>query len=199
MLVGLLSDAHGDVVSLQRAAAWLRSRVEAVVFAGDAFSDHCFSNDVVDILRDLDATYVLGNHELSLLGLGGARARGAEDVRPDLLEYVASRPTSCRLDVGGVRVLVVHASPWPPHDEYLVPGHRALRRTGELDVDVLVLGHAHVPFATWVGSTLVVNPGSIGTPAGDDGRWFAVLDTAGPAVEHHRLDRDGSISARVPP
>jgi len=47
-------------------------------------------------------------------------------------------------------------------------------------VDILILGHTHVPMVKRVGSTLVVNPGSIGESRSmEPGRpvSYAVLDT----------------------
>ena len=93
--------------------------------------------------------------------------------------------------------MMVHASPFPPYDQYVVPGHPVLRRVAELATDVLVLGHAHVPYVVRTGDTVVVNPGSVGRadgPGGDDRLTFAVLDTADCAVRHFALDdRDGVV------
>jgi predicted phosphodiesterase len=179
---------------MRRALAWLDTRVDRLLFAGDAFSDHRFSNEVVELLRDRDASYVLGNHELSFLGPAGVKARTRGDARGGLVDFVAGQPTQVRLTVGGRRVMMVHASPFPPYDQYVVPGHPVLRRVAELETDVLVLGHAHVPYAVRTGDTVVVNPGSVGRadgPGGDDRLTFAVLDTADRAVQHYALD-DGS-------
>ena len=168
-----------------------------LLFAGDAFSDHRFSNEVIELLRDRDTTYVLGNHELSFLGPAGVAARERGDARADLVDFVAEQPTHVRMVIDKVRVTMVHASPFPPHDQYVVPGHPVLRRTAELDTDVLVLGHAHVAYAVRVGDTMVVNPGSVGRadgPGGDDRLTFAVLDTADRAVRHYALDDGGGVS-----
>lgn len=198
MLVGLLSDAHGNHHALAGALDWLDTRVERLLFAGDAFSDHRFSNEVVELLHQYDTTYVLGNHELSFLGPAGTAARAHPSAQPALVDFVATRPTQVRLSIGGRRVMMVHASPFPPYDDYVVPGHPVLRRTPELATDVLVLGHAHVPYVVRAGDTVVVNPGSIGRsdgPGGDDRLTFAVLDTLDLAVQHYTLDRRGGAVA----
>jgi putative phosphoesterase len=197
MLVGLLSDAHGNHHAVAQALAWLDGRVGRLLFAGDAFSDHRFSNEVVELLRDRGATYVLGNHELSFLGPAGVAAHRRGDARVDLVEYVAGQPTHVRLVIDGVRVMMVHASPLPPYDQYVVPGHPVLRRAAELDTDVLVLGHAHVPYLVRAGDTMVINPGSIGRadgPGGEDQLTFAVLDTAARVARHYALDDGGGVS-----
>lgn len=207
MRIGLLSDAHGNHVAVRHAASWLAPRVDGVIFAGDAFSDHRFSNEVVSTLRDLGATYVLGNHERSLLSPAGVRARAAPHVDADLLAWVAERPTRAEVAADGLRILVIHASPWPPYDQYLTPSAASLRPAADLDADVLVVGHAHQPFAVRAGTTLVVNPGSVGradAPGLGDRQTFAILDTGGaddgrPAVTHYAFaGPDGEIGPFEP-
>jgi putative phosphoesterase len=202
MRLALLSDAHANHLALGHATTWLEPRVDRFLFAGDAFSDHRFCNEVVETLRRLDASWVLGNHEMSLLGPAGTAARTSSHVRAELLEHVSALPTRIDRVFDGITVTMVHASPWPPFGQYLTPGHPALRRCAELDTDVLVLGHAHVPFAERSGATLVVNPGSVGRadgPGGADLLTFAILNTRDLAVTHYGFaGNDGEISELVP-
>lgn len=203
MRLGLLSDAHGNHIALRHAATWLAPQVDGVIFAGDAFSDHRFSNEVVGTLRDLDATYVQGNHERSLLSPAGIRARESAHVDAALLAWVAARPARAEMVADSVRILVVHASLWPPYDQYLTPSAASLEPAADLEADVLVVGHAHQPFAVHAGSTLVVNPGSVGradAPGLGDLQTFAILDTGGsddgsPSATHYAFaGPDGPIS-----
>jgi putative phosphoesterase len=181
MRVGVLADAHGNAAAVRIALEQLADSVDEVLFAGDAFSDHTFSNDTIELVRMCHARYVVGNHELNLLGPAGRRAREAEHVRAGNLRYVESAPTSVRAIVDGRRLLMVHGSPWEPFGTYLQPGHPAFARVDELDVDVLVLGHTHLPYVAVHGRTLVVNPGSLGRPERPDAPGivsFAIVDTS---------------------
>jgi putative phosphoesterase len=185
-MLGIVSDAHGNQAALDLALDALQPRVDHILFAGDAFSDHRFSNEVVARLREVGATYVLGNHEMSLLGPAGRAAREARHVRRSCLDYVRSRPREAVLTIGGRQLLMVHGSPWSPRFQYLTASSRELDRCPELDVDVLVIGHSHLPFARRVGRTLVVNPGAVGRsdrPDSDD-VGYAILDMAVGEVEH---------------
>jgi putative phosphoesterase len=189
--LAVVSDAHGNAAALDLALAALPPDVDEILFAGDAFSDFRFSNDVVERLRAIGARCVLGNHEMSLLAPGGVRARTDPHVRAANLEWVAGRPLSLRTTLGGGRrLLMVHGSPWAPHLDYLTPTSPQLGRCPELDVDFLVVGHSHLPFATRRGRTLVVNPGSIGQsdqPEMGDDVSFAVLDTESGEVGFQRF------------
>jgi len=164
MRLGVISDIHGHLPALRVALDCLGSDVDEILCAGDAFSDHRFSNEVVEVLRASRARYVLGNHELALLGPAGCRAREAPHVKTANLEYVRSQETVLKTSVRGATVLMVHGSPWEPNNEYLSPDSERFARTEDLDTDILILGHTHVPYVARHHGTLVVNPGSVGRP-----------------------------------
>ena len=87
-------------------------------------------------------------------------------------------PSGWRPASAATRLPMVHGSPWPPFGDYLGPWSPALRRADELDVEILVLGHTHVPMVERFGHTLVVNPGSVSEPRqADRVRTCAVIDT----------------------
>ncbi len=187
MKVGLISDAHGHLANLESVVNALDRKVDRFVFAGDAFSEYKFSNEVVALLRQKQVDYILGNHEQSFLSDLGQRARQSPGVDQELVQYVRERPQTMRMCFDGTRVLVVHASPWPPYTQYLVPGSRELSRCSELECDVLVLGHSHSAFVLETSTTVVVNPGSAGVPSAEGEVSGAILDTSSRSVAHVRV------------
>ena len=51
----------------------------------------------------------------------------------------------------------------------------------EAKADVLIVGQTHRPLVTWVGNTLLINPGSLGQPRDPKKstiRTYAILDTS---------------------
>jgi putative phosphoesterase len=190
MLIGIVSDVHCNGAAMERAVAELSQTVDTILVAGDAVLQYRFSNEVIEIIRDHDLPYVGGNHEAILLSEHGRRACSAPNVRRENLEFMAAAPNHLEMQVSGKRLLMVHASPFAPYSDYLFAGSRQLARCAELDVDILVLGHTHVPLATRVGDTLVVNPGSLGQ--GGDPQHpgvvsYAILDTDSDEVTIHRF------------
>jgi putative phosphoesterase len=175
---------------MSRALSELSGTVDEVLLAGDAVLQYRFSNEVTELIRAHDIRYVVGNHEITLLSDDGVRARTAPHVRARNLEFMAAAPKQRQLRYSGKRLLMVHASPYAPFNEYVFPGSPQLARCGEVDADIVVLGHTHVPMATRVGTTLVVNPGSLGQ-GGEPGQpgmvSYAVLDTDSEEVTVHRF------------
>jgi hypothetical protein len=115
--------------------------VDELLCAGDSIYEYRFSNEVVELLRERRARYVLGNHESVFLGPQGARARGAANVRHDLVEYVASQPLSYDVDVGGKRLVMVHATPFEPLPGLRLPGSPGCS-VSPASRPTIILGHA---------------------------------------------------------
>lgn len=190
MLIGITADVHCNAAALNQALGELEGSVDLVLLAGDAVLQYRFSNEVIELVADHGVEYIAGNHELALLGPDGERARSGPEVRPANLQVMAAAPKRWERTVGGRRLLMVHASPFPPYSDYLYPGSPELARCADVDADILVLGHTHVPMAVRVGSTLVVNPGSLGQGGEPDHPGmvsYAVLDTDSEEVTIRRF------------
>lgn len=190
MLLGIISDVHCNGRAMELALDELNGTVDDVWLAGDAVLQYRFSNEVIESVREHGITYVVGNHELTLLSQDGERARSAPAVRRHNVDFMSEAPKHVETRVSGKRLLMVHASPFAPYSDYLFPGSPELARCAELDTDILVLGHTHIPMAERVGSTLVVNPGSLGQggdPAHPGMVSYAVLDTDSDEVTIHRF------------
>ena len=187
MRLGLVSDVHCNAALFERALDELGPDVDEVLLLGDLIHEYRFSNEVVGRALDDGLRYVLGNHELGFLKNPAAVGRpGVDQV---LVGKLRDRPLRIDVEIGGKRLVVVHASPFAPYNDYLFSGSPLLKRCGELDADFLLLGHTHVPMAERHHGTLVVNPGSIGESR-DPGTAmvsYAILDTISEEVELRRF------------
>jgi putative phosphoesterase len=182
--VGIVSDLHCNHEGLRRALDIIGDADELFCL-GDSIYDFRFSNEVVAILRDRGAQVILGNHEEGFLGPHGARARAAPWIDRSLLGWLADRPQSLALEVGGKKLLAVHSTPWEPCGAYVYPHSRQLARFAEADADFLLYGHTHRQLVRRLGRVLVINPGSAGEARDPrNGRRLscAVLDTASEEV-----------------
>jgi putative phosphoesterase len=177
--IGIVADIHCNhealLIALERMGP-----VDELLCAGDAVYQFRFSNEVMEILRERQARYILGNHEEVLLGRWGERARSVPSVRRENVEYMGGQPFGVDARLNGRRLYMVHGSPWEPHNEYLYPNSPGLSRLAEIGADFIVLGHTHYYMANRVGRSLVINPGSCGE-ARDHRNIFrlsyAILDT----------------------
>jgi putative phosphoesterase len=161
MRIGIVSDVHCNAEGLRLAIEHMGA-IDELLCAGDIVYQYRFGNEVIEVLRDFGARNVLGNHDLTLLGPGGLRAREAATVRQDNLDYLASQPLTVEVEVEGKRLVMTHGSPIEPYDRYVYPGSPELRELADYAADFLILGHTHYQMAERLGRCLVINPGSAG-------------------------------------
>jgi putative phosphoesterase len=176
--LGIVSDVHGNIESLDRALA-LMGVVDEVLCAGDLVSGFRFSNDVVARLREVGARVVLGNHDLDVLGPHGERVRESASTDRELLRWLGEQPVRLDTRVNGRRLTMFHAAPEAPF-EYVYAETPRMRGWADLGADFVIYGHTHYALAQREGGTVVVNPGSAGQPRDPRNGFrssFAVLDT----------------------
>jgi len=143
--IGLISDTHIPEACPQ---LWPQvfdafSDVDLILHGGDI---HDLT--VLDQLGRLAPVYAArGNGEEG----GGGRPIAAPDERVH---------ESWVLDVGGVRIGIIHDLPVPEHPPYLTIARAMQRRLGVEALDVIVHGDTHVERIDQIGATLCINPGS---------------------------------------
>lgn len=177
MLLGVVSDIHGQPGALRRAIA-LMGDVSGILCLGDTISQTRFCNETVAIVREHATIAIRGNHEEAFFAGPGARGSG---VDPALAEWLAARPADAATTIGGRTLRLVHSTPWPSGHAYVPPEHKDFGRFDTAGVDVMLYGHTHQPVVRRLGGTLVVNPGSLGEGRPTDAgfvRSFALLDLA---------------------
>jgi putative phosphoesterase len=195
--VAALSDIHGNLPALEAVLADVeREGVDAVVVAGDVIGG-AFPAEVFDRLTSLpDVRFVRGNADRFVLEGTDEYGEDWEAERRCMgegrLEAVASWPLTHELEIDGLgRTLVCHAVPTADEPIFtkLTPDEDVAALIGEVDADLVVVGHTHVQVDRRLPSGLrIVNAGSVGLPyEGRRGAFWAVL---GPTVEHRHTEYD---------
>ena len=199
MRIAIVSDVHGNVVSLDAVLSDLDTvRPDVVVLGGDLALGGPRPVEVVDRLRELGWPSVLGNtddvlapermrRELEGTFVAQAAARTREMLGPDRVAWLTSRPLQWR----GDGIAVMHAVPgdcWSivPHDA----DDEVLRGTyGPLAVPVAVYGHIHHPYVRNMGDLTVVNSGALSLSLNGDLRACYVVVEDG-AIAHRQVAYD---------
>ena len=192
MKIGIFSDIHAQAQALRRTIDDMPS-VDRLFCAGDAVSEYRFCPQTVGLLQQYEVQCIQGNHERVLFG--GANPHYLEKCEAEFdaacLDTLAAAPTTVELEADGTSVLMVHASPWQPFSEYILPNSAQLPRFAELPYDVVILGHTHIPMVYQADRVMVINPGSCSQPRDGDARGsYAVLDMATREVTMRRIRLD---------
>jgi putative phosphoesterase len=192
MRIGIVSDIHADARSLRRALEDMGS-IDMILCAGDSISEYRFCPETVEVLRDNQVRCIQGNHEAVLLGGRNPQylKKCQAEFPPDLLEFLSTAPFTIEQNSDGARILVTHASPLPPYEDYVYAGSPVLRQVGSLPYEFIILGHTHMPMVHKTDGVTVINPGSCSQPRDQDRRGsYAILDTSVMEVEIRRFARD---------
>lgn len=201
MLLGLISDIHGDLVALERAWDLLAELGAArVLCAGDVVGYGPDPEGVVAFLQAHGILTASGNHDLWAAQREPGRGDrfGGAAVSESTRAYLDDLPPCLMLSLGGRFVVVRHVVPGD-NRRHGPPPLEAIRAYRELTgAELLVAGHTHAPGWYSLGGGIAVNPGSLVDPAVvRSSRSFATVDLT--TLEPAFYDLDSGRPAIVEP
>jgi predicted phosphodiesterase len=210
--VAALYDIHGNLPALEAVLGEVRlANVDHVVVGGDVVPGP-MPRETLARLLDLDCpvSFLQGNGEVAVFeervgrypeplpdqALAIVRWTAHELSATDVA-MLASWPMLITRDIDGLgAVLFCHGTP-RHHNEIMLAAtdESRLRSFLEpLDVPLVVCGHTHMPYDRRIGSTRVVNAGSIGMPFGPAGADWLLL---GPDVQLRHTAYDFAAAAAL--
>jgi len=200
MRILVVSDLHGNAPALR--AILERERFDLALNAGDLVDYGPFPAECVRWSMSHCAYTVRGNHDhgvaqnVEVVGDHGyryltriARPFMWPDLGPRERRYLLELPLTLRIDLDGLRILMVHGTPRDPLDEYVMglvePWTARLR--DYKDIDLAIVGHTHHQFLLDLGEKRVLNPGSVGQPRdGDPRAAYAIIEDG--RIQLHRVE-----------
>jgi len=196
-LVGIVSDAHGNVHAFRKVLNYLDSiGIQRYLFLGDAigYLPSCAVLEEI-LLRQSQFCCVRGNHEQMLID-GDIQThnedvyqlgRVASHISDENLLMIRSWQTQIDFSLNGIRILMQHGSPQNPIWGYVYPDSEL--SVVDQPVDLVLVGNTHLPFLRKQGKKIWINPGSCGLPR-DDGRFAsaAILSTSPFEIEILRIN-----------
>jgi predicted phosphodiesterase len=210
MRVAALYDIHGNLPALEAVLGRVRqSGVDRIVVGGDVVPGPMLGEALACLLDlDVPVDFIQGNCEVAVLaemaGLAPApmpeQARAivrwtAQQLSPAQGRLLASWPKTLCLDIEGLgSVMFCHATPRHDNEIFtrLTPEERLRPLFEGLAVSAVICGHTHMQFDRIVGTTRVVNAGSVGMPFGAPGAYWLLL---GPDVRLQHTPYDLAAAA----
>lgn len=202
MRVATLNDIHGNLPALEAVLADVeREGVETIVCGGDVVSGP-FSAEVFDRLNARpEVRFLHGNADRFVVEGADEYDQDWEAERRRLgnerVASIATWPLTVELEIGDLgRTLFCHAIPSADEPIFtrLTPDEIVAELIGDVEADLVVVGHTHVQFDRRLATGLrVVNAGSVGMPyEGRRGAYWALL---GDDVELRRTEYDAEAAA----
>lgn len=180
MMIGVISDTHGNVQALGKALAFFGG-ADLIVHAGDVlyhpprlgFAEGYDIPAFADALNSLETPIMI------------AQGNCDPQVYEELLEMPVQSPYAIA-EVSGVWIMVNHGH-LIDRDEMIASGRR-------YRVDYFISGHTHVPVLEDVGGLVLMNPGSPAIPkfevGGRPAPSVGIIDESGARIIN--ID-DGSV------
>jgi putative phosphoesterase len=187
--IAVISDIHGNITALDAVLAELQSKpCDIVLCTGDLVGYGPRPNEVIERIRSLDIPTVMGNYDEAVgFKLPACGCHIDDPCQKQLSnhslkwsfdntsagnrEFLRSLPEALSLDLFGKKIMLIHASS-DSISEYIYEAddERISQLLEEMDEDIYIYGHTHLPFSKNMGQKWLINAGSVGRPKDKDNR-----------------------------
>ena len=153
----ILSDIHANQAALESVLTATKGRYDVIWCLGDVVGYGPRPNECVEMMRDLAAICVMGNHDLAVLGKPGMDVEAfnpyaqqavlwtREMLKQENMAYLANLPDKPVRPVDNDSLLLTHASPREPVSEYIMTPSIAMENFGVFREGICLVGHTHKP------------------------------------------------------
>ncbi|MDZ7290315.1 MAG: metallophosphatase family protein [candidate division KSB1 bacterium] len=173
MKILILSDIHANLPALEAVLA-TEPKWDALFFLGDVVDYGPEPKPCLDFIRQRADFYVRGNHDHALAYDADCGCRS--DFRPmsvatrqwhrtllreNDLHFLQRLPIIHSTIADGKNFWLAHASPSGDLTCYM-NAEEVIAASADIDADVILVGHTHLPFLREVEGKIFCNPGSVG-------------------------------------
>lgn len=201
----VFSDIHGNALALDAFLNKIESeRYDYAVFCGDIFGYYYDQKYIIKQLCAMERlVWIKGNHDAYFCKL----YRGLEDeytltqkyghsyenikqrFAEDEYRLISSKKSSFFFETDNFQIGIFHGTPNNPLEGRLYPKD-LLNDNSFFQYDIVILGHTHFRQFRKQGSTMIVNPGSLGQPRDGNGFSYCLIDTERQSVEFKNVEID---------
>jgi predicted phosphodiesterase len=210
MPVAALYDIHANLPALEAVLHDVRrAQAERIIVGGDVVPGPMPRETIACLLNlEIPVHFIHGNGDREVVAQRRGRESAAvpESFR-EVMRWTAAQlqsederllggwPPTLRDEIPGIgEVLFCHATPRNDTEIFtrLTSDERLLPIFEALDVPLVVCGHTHMQFDRMVGTTRVINAGSVGMPFQDPGAYWLLV---GPDVQLRHTSYDLAAAA----
>ena len=194
-----LADVHANLPAFQ-AVLHDAGKVQQVFFLGDVVDWGPHPSECVDLLRDIGARAIRGNHDEAVLSLRGS---GAPEGLPPVdwlhwtysrldreqLDFLASLPSQRSVRSCGVKTSLIHHPPGAPYLRPSMGGSELERLFAGIDGEAVYCGHSHKKIDRFAGGRRIVCLRAVGQSRdGDPRAGYAIVEDG--VLEHRSVGYD---------
>ncbi|ADL13525.1 metallophosphoesterase family protein [Acetohalobium arabaticum] len=201
MRLAVITDIHSNIYALEQVLNDIKTRnVDQIVCAGDLVGYTPFPNEVISKVKQEKIETIQGNYDDAIgnlritcgcdyetereekIGLSSLQFTN-EEITEDNREFLKDLPQELRLELGNYTALVVHGSPRQLNEYLYADSEQVEEVAAELEEDILICGHTHLPYHRVINGRHIINAGSVGKPKhGNSNGIYTVVE-----VEDNRV------------
>jgi len=209
--LAIISDIHANLSALRAVLSDISTRgIHQIICLGDLVGYYTHPIEVIHLILAKCSVVLKGNND-HIAALGTIPEYYRDDSTKPLdwtnstltlreRRILHDLPTVHYMKQFGIQkknLMFIHGGPEYPYDQYIFPEDKdELETTFEfmelVNVDVLFLGHTHVPFTEESNGRKIVNPGSVGQPRDGDSRAAYLIYDHTNGINFVRVDYDPS-------
>ncbi|MBE6053470.1 MAG: metallophosphoesterase family protein [Clostridium sartagoforme] len=176
MKVAAISDIHGNIYSLMKVLEDIDDqKVDLIICLGDLVGYGPHPNEVIALIKRREIPCIKGNYDASVVDEGFTFIRdtsinsfslpwAVEEVRASNKYYLSQLPTELNYDINGVKIKFTHGSPNNISEYLFENADNTQKVMEEIEEDVLVCAHTHIPSYKKFDNKTFINTGSVGKP-----------------------------------
>ena len=182
MRIAVISDIHSNIYALEAVLDDIENRnVDLVACTGDLVGYGTRPNEVINTIRKKKVLTIMGNYDDAIgnykivCGCDYPNPKDAEkaglsmqftssETTDENKKYLSNLPKEATLTFNNKTIKLVHGSTRLINEYLKENSEEAKEVMNELDEDILVCGHTHIPYYKYYGEKLLVNAGSVGKP-----------------------------------
>lgn len=202
MRIATISDIHSNLYALNEVLADIEKRnVDMVVCTGDLVGYATRPNEVIETLRKNKVLTIMGNYDEAIgnfkiiCGCDYPDPKDAEkaslsmkftseETTDENKAYLRNLPKEAVISFNNKTIRFVHGSTRLINEYLKENSKEADEVMNNIDEDILVCGHTHIPYVKSYGEKLLVNAGSVGkSKTGSPNANYVIIDIIDSIVE----------------
>lgn len=200
MKLAIISDVHGNLYALRKVLEDIDDeRADLTICLGDLVGYGPHPNEVVATIRRKNILCLKGNYDASVVDGDFTYIRDnatnsftlpwtVNELRAMNKYYLDNLPTSITMEFNSKKIKFVHGSTNAINEYLLEDADNTTEVMNNLEEDILVCAHTHIPSVKQFGSKLFINDGSVGKPKiGTPNATYCILD----------IDKNGNVKPQI--
>ena len=176
MKMAIISDIHGNIYALRNIIDKIDDeKVDFIICLGDLVGYGPHPNEVVSFIKKKNILCIKGNYDASVVDGSYTFIRETEtnsfslpwcvnELRAENKYFLDNLPLSITMEFNNKKIKFVHGSP-NKINEYLFENEENTKNVMlNLEEDILVCAHTHIPSVKSFNDKLFINCGSVGKP-----------------------------------